>query len=98
MNDVASATPGRMIRHAGKSQQPACRPAVRSATRLAKRQRKIGRRPMRGHARLVVFALAAFTSLLISPAATFAADPEIDALLRAPVGKDWITNGGNLSN
>jgi len=27
-----------------------------------------------------------------------AADPEIDRLLRSPVGKDWITNGGNLTN
>ncbi|TMJ48349.1 MAG: quinonprotein alcohol dehydrogenase [Alphaproteobacteria bacterium] len=27
-----------------------------------------------------------------------AADPEIDRLLQAPVGKDWITNGGNLTN
>ena len=27
-----------------------------------------------------------------------AADPEIDRLLRSPVGKDWITNGGNLNN
>jgi len=34
--------------------------------------------------------------LLCSPA--WAADPEIDQLLRSPVGKDWITNGGNLTN
>ena len=27
-----------------------------------------------------------------------AADPEIDRLLQAPVGKDWVTNGGNLTN
>src|SRR5271170_7188638 len=27
-----------------------------------------------------------------------AADPEIDGLLRSPVGKDWVTNGGNLTN
>src|ERR1700731_1745531 len=27
-----------------------------------------------------------------------AADPEIDHLLQAPVGKDWVTNGGNLTN
>ncbi|HZF03497.1 MAG TPA: hypothetical protein VE932_04095, partial [Patescibacteria group bacterium] len=27
-----------------------------------------------------------------------AADPEIDQLLRSPVGKDWVTNGGNLTN
>jgi alcohol dehydrogenase (cytochrome c) len=28
----------------------------------------------------------------------WAADPEIDALLKSPVGKDWVTNGGNLTN
>jgi alcohol dehydrogenase (cytochrome c) len=27
-----------------------------------------------------------------------AADPEIDHLLQSPVGKDWVTNGGNLTN
>jgi len=27
-----------------------------------------------------------------------AADPEIDRLLRSPVGKDWVTNGGNMTN
>ena len=32
----------------------------------------------------------------VAPAS--AADPEIDRLLRSPVGKDWITNGGNQAN
>jgi quinohemoprotein ethanol dehydrogenase len=27
-----------------------------------------------------------------------AADPEIDRLLQSPVGRDWVTNGGNLTN
>ena len=27
-----------------------------------------------------------------------AADQEIDRLLQSPVGKDWVTNGGNLTN
>ena len=27
-----------------------------------------------------------------------AADPEIDGLLKSPVSKDWVTNGGNLTN
>jgi alcohol dehydrogenase (cytochrome c) len=27
-----------------------------------------------------------------------AADSEIDRLLQSPVGKDWVTNGGNLTN
>jgi quinohemoprotein ethanol dehydrogenase len=29
---------------------------------------------------------------------TLAADPEIDRLLTSPVAKDWVTNGGNLTN
>jgi quinohemoprotein ethanol dehydrogenase len=33
---------------------------------------------------------------MVAPAG--AADPEIDRLLRSPVGKDWVTNGGNLTN
>ena len=40
--------------------------------------------------------LIALLLLAVSPA--FAADPEIDRLLRSPVGKDWVTNGGNLTN
>ena len=27
-----------------------------------------------------------------------AADPEIDRLLQSPVAKDWVTNGGNMTN
>src|SRR4030088_3636120 len=37
-----------------------------------------------------------FLLLMIVPA--WAADPEIDRLLRSPIGKDWVTNGGNLTN
>ena len=33
-----------------------------------------------------------------SPLPVSAADPEIDKLLQSPVGKDWVTNGGNLTN
>src|SRR5207244_2883325 len=40
----------------------------------------------------------AFGSLLLGLAAAQAADPEIDRLLRSPIGKDWVTNGGNLTN
>src|ERR1700730_14578032 len=36
--------------------------------------------------------------LLAGAGAVWAADPEIDRLLQAPVGKDWVTNGGNLTN
>ena len=42
--------------------------------------------------------LAAFSFLCQSSALGFAADPEIDQLLKSPVGKDWVTNGGNLTN
>jgi quinohemoprotein ethanol dehydrogenase len=35
---------------------------------------------------------------LLSSGAVRAADPEIDYLLQSPVGKDWVTNGGNLTN
>jgi len=34
--------------------------------------------------------------LVVMP--VWAADPEIDRLLQSPVGKDWVTNGGNLTN
>jgi len=37
--------------------------------------------------------------LLISGAMpSGAADPEIDRLLQSPVARDWVTNGGNLTN
>ena len=49
------------------------------------------------HARRMVSVFAA--GLLLALAATaLAADPEIDRMLRSPVGKDWVTNGGNLTN
>src|SRR5215467_2150262 len=35
---------------------------------------------------------------LLSPGVVCAADPEIDRALQSPVGKDWVTNGGNLTN
>src|SRR2546421_639870 len=36
----------------------------------------------------------AFGSLFLGLAAAQAADPEIDRLLRSPIGKDWVTNRG----
>src|SRR5256885_5562656 len=42
--------------------------------------------------------LATLTFLLGLVAPGWSADPEIDTMLRSPVGKDWITNGGNLTN
>jgi alcohol dehydrogenase (cytochrome c) len=42
---------------------------------------------------LIVFGL-----LIIAHAPARATDAEIDGLLRSPVSKDWVTNGGNLTN
>ena len=42
--------------------------------------------------------LFSMLSMLFGLASTAAADPEIDRLLRSPIGKDWVTNGGNLTN
>jgi quinohemoprotein ethanol dehydrogenase len=41
---------------------------------------------------------AALGLFLLAAMPVNAADPEIDRLLQAPVGKDWVTNGGNLTN
>src|SRR6476646_7796562 len=51
------------------------------------------RRPQR-----MVAILLAIGFLLPRAAPVRAADPDIDRLLQAPVGKDWVTNGGNLTN
>jgi quinohemoprotein ethanol dehydrogenase len=40
----------------------------------------------------------ALGSLLLAAMPVRAADTEIDRLLQSPVGKDWVTNGGNLTN
>src|SRR5215470_2834954 len=42
--------------------------------------------------------LFSMLSMLFGLASTAAADPETDRLLRNPIGKDWVTNGGNLTN
>ena len=56
-----------------------------------------GENGMTFHLRRLVLAFAA-GSLLSLCATALAADPEIDGLLKSPVSKDWITNGGNLIN
>src|ERR1700758_3001205 len=53
---------------------------------------------MRPRARRIVPALIALGVLLPGAAPVWAADPEIDKLLQSPVGKDWVTNGGNTTN
>ena len=45
-----------------------------------------------------IILLAALGVLIAGAGAVWAADPEIDKLLQSPVGKDWVTNGGNLTN
>ena len=45
-----------------------------------------------------LFTLIVFGLLIIAHPSARAADPEIDRLLQSPVGKDWVTNGGNLTN
>ena len=53
---------------------------------------------MRHHARLMFPLVLAFGWVLWGAGQAWAADPEIDHLLQSPVGKDWVTNGGNLTN
>src|SRR5215469_2233805 len=53
---------------------------------------------MRCHAERLVRMLMTLTGLFLVVMPGSAADPEIDRLLRSPIGKDWVTNGGNLTN
>src|SRR5215813_8154720 len=43
-------------------------------------------------------ASAMLVLLLLAFVPAWAADPEIDRLLRSSPGKDWVTNGGDLTN
>jgi quinohemoprotein ethanol dehydrogenase len=47
---------------------------------------------------LQIVLLGALGVLIAGAGAVWAADPEIDKLVQSPVGKDWATNGGNLTN
>ena len=53
---------------------------------------------MRRSARQISPILMALGLLFPGTLPARAADPEIDRLLQSPVGKDWITNGGNMTN
>src|SRR5215831_12747529 len=53
---------------------------------------------MRRRAQLLVVPILALTWLCSGAAQVRAADPEIDKLLQSSVGKDWVTNGGNMTN
>jgi alcohol dehydrogenase (cytochrome c) len=54
---------------------------------------------MKGAGRLIGSALVLLVPLLFFTIISVqAADPDMDKLLRQPPGKDWLTNGGNLTN
>src|SRR5437660_10944631 len=53
---------------------------------------------MRSHRQRWIPAAVGFFVLLPLVVPAWAARPEIDQWLRSPVGKDWVTNGGNLTN
>jgi len=53
---------------------------------------------MRCHNQRLVPMVMTLSLLFLVVMPVWAADPEIDRLLRSPVGKDWVTNGGNLTN
>src|SRR3989449_9225691 len=50
------------------------------------------------HGRRLMAVLTTLSFLFFTVMPVLAADPEIDRMIRGPVGKDWVTNGGNLTN
>src|ERR1051326_5673938 len=60
--------------------------------------RRVRRKHMRYHSQRLVPVLMTLSLLFLVVMPVWAADPEIDRLLRSPAGKDWVTNGGNLTN
>src|SRR5436309_11328099 len=50
------------------------------------------------HGRRLMAVLTTLSFLVFTVMPVLAADPDIDRLLHGPVGKDWVTNGGNLTN
>src|SRR3954471_20013534 len=53
---------------------------------------------MRQHIWKILATLTSVGLMLSEAAQVRAAAPEIDKLVQSPVGKDWVTNGGNLTN
>ena len=53
---------------------------------------------VRHRASATVLAPAAVVLWFLAGVPAAAADPEIDKLLTSPVGRDWVTNGGNMTN
>src|SRR5436190_20242789 len=50
------------------------------------------------HGRRLMAVLTTLSFLVFTVMPVVAADPDIDRLLKSPAGKDWVTNGGNLTN
>src|SRR5437870_10789599 len=50
------------------------------------------------HGRRLMAVLTTLSFLFFTVMPVLAADPEINRLLQSPVAKDWVTNGGNLTN
>src|SRR2546427_5730602 len=50
------------------------------------------------HGRRLMAVLTTLSFLFFTVMPVLAADQEINRLLRSPIGKDWVTNGGNLTN
>src|SRR2546421_1025459 len=50
------------------------------------------------HGRRLMAVLTTLSFLFFTVMPVLAADLEIDQLLQSAVGKDWVTNGGNLTN
>src|SRR5215467_7696353 len=65
---------------------------------LASSQRAHGRKTMPHRGRRIAPILMSLGLLFLAALSGRAADPDIDRLLQSPVGKDWVTNGGNLTN
>ena len=54
---------------------------------------------MRGYERRILSLIMLAVGVVCAGSAQVrAADPEIDRLLQSPVGQDWVTYGGNLTN
>ena len=50
------------------------------------------------HGRRLMSALFMTFLVCTGSLAAMAADPDIDKMVRSPAGKDWVTNGGALTN
>src|SRR6266566_1826648 len=75
-----------------------CDGAPQNGTKRAHGRRRCEESDMRRLGQQVVAVVTMFSFLFLMVHTTRAADPEIDRMIRGPVGKDWVTNGGNLTN